>query len=379
VALLGLHLTLLLGPTVAVPAPPTVMEHLQSVEVTHSDEGRSGFQIVFGSGRSGPAGLLDHPLLTLPLLRPFNRVILIVTFNAIPRVLMDGIITDQQLLPSNEPGGSRLAVTGEDVSLMMDLEERSAEHPAQDETVIALKLIATYAQYGLIPTVLPPPVIDPPLPIERIPVQQGTDLAYLTQMARRHAYVFYVSPGPAPFTNVAYWGPPTRLDLPQRALSVNMGPDTNVENLRFRHDVLSPAFVSGEVQDRLTNQVVPVQTVASLRPPLSSQPSWLVHFPNLRRTQLRQSGLTAVQAFARAQATADASTDAVVAEGELDALRYNGLLQARGLVGLRGAGYSYDGLYYVKRVTHSITLQQYRQRFTLTREGVGSTVPAVIP
>ena len=320
-ALLGLHLTLLLGPTVAVPAPPTVIEHLQSVEVTHSDEGRSGFQIVFGSGRSGPAGLLDHPLLTLPLLRPFNRVILIVTFNAVPRVLMDGIITDQQLLPSNEPGGSRLAVTGEDVSLMMDLEERSAEHPAQDETVIALKLIATYAQYGLIPTVLPPPVIDPPLPIERIPVQQGTDLAYLTQMARRHAYVFYVSPGPAPFANVAYWGPPTRLDLPQRALSVNMGPDTNVENLRFRHNVLAPAFVSGEVQDRLTNQVVPVQTVASLRPPLSSQPSWLVHFPNLRRTQLRQSGLTAVQAFARAQATADASTDAVVAEGELDALQ----------------------------------------------------------
>ena len=252
---------------------------------------------------------------------------------------------------------------------MMDLEERSAEHPAQDETVIALKLIATYAQYGLIPIVIPPTVIDLPLPIERIPVQQGTDLDYLNQMAERHGYVFYVSPGPAPFTNVAYWGPPIRLDLPQRALSVNMGPETNVENLRFRHNVLAPAFVDGEVQDRLTNQDVPVQTFASLRPPLASLPSWLVHFPNLRRTQLRQSGLTAVQAFARAQATTDASTDAVVAEGELDALRYGGLLQARGLVGVRGAGYSYDGLYYVKRVTHSLTLEQYRQRFTLTREG----------
>ena len=34
---------------------------------------------------------------------------------------------------------------------MMDREERSAEHPAQNETLIALKLIVSYAQYGLIP------------------------------------------------------------------------------------------------------------------------------------------------------------------------------------------------------------------------------------
>ena len=67
-------------------------------------------------------------------------------------------------------------MTGEDVSVMMDLEEKSAEHPAQDETIIALKLIASYAQYGLIPVVIPPVVIDPPIPIERTPVQQGTDL-----------------------------------------------------------------------------------------------------------------------------------------------------------------------------------------------------------
>ena len=81
-----------------------MIERLQSVEVTHSDEGRSGFQITFDAGRGGPAGLLDYPLLTLPLLRPFNRVILIVTFNAMPRVLMDGIITDQQLRPATSPG-----------------------------------------------------------------------------------------------------------------------------------------------------------------------------------------------------------------------------------------------------------------------------------
>jgi hypothetical protein len=55
------------------------------------------------------------------------------------------------------------------------------------------------------------------------------------------------------------------------------------------------------------------------------------------------------------------------------------VLRARQLVGLRGAGYLHDGLYYVKRVTHSLSTGRYTQSFTLTREGVGSTVPEVSP
>jgi len=37
------------------------------------------------------------------------------------------------------------------------------------------------------------------------------------------------------------------------------------------------------------------------------------------------------------------------------------------------------GLYYVKKVTHTIKAGQYKQKFTLTREGTGSTVPVVVP
>src|SRR5215207_3711535 len=95
-----LRLSLLIGRTVAVPAPPNVVEALDTVEVTHTDEGRSGFQLTFTAGRGGVLGLLDYPLVMLPLLRPFNRVIVILTFDGAPRVLIDGIIVDQQLVPS---------------------------------------------------------------------------------------------------------------------------------------------------------------------------------------------------------------------------------------------------------------------------------------
>lgn len=375
---LGTYLSLLIGPTVPVPAPPNFMESFERARVTHDDEGRSGFQLTFRVGRTS-ADLLDYALLANPLLRTMNRVVMLVTFNAMPQVLMDGIITDQQFSPGSGPGQSTLTVTGEDVSVMMDLEERSAEHPAQPEAVIALKIIATYAQYGLIPMVIPPPSIDIPLPTERTPVQQGTDLEYLEEMAERFGYVFYVRPGPVPLTNTAYWGPPVRTGVPQRAISINMGPNSNADIPSFRYDALATTFVEGQVQDRLANQTLPVQTFASTRLPLVSQPAWATQ-PRARRRQFRQSGLNTMQAFTRAQAETDASTDRVVeVNGELDAARYEALLQPRALVGLRGAGYSYDGLYYVKSVTHNVSTGEYRQSFVLRREGLGSITPVVIP
>jgi hypothetical protein len=375
----AIRLTLLIGPTIALPAPAPLADALQSVEVTHDDAQRSGFQITFQSGRDGMFGLADYPLLRSPLLRPFNRVVLIVTMGALPRVLMDGIITHQQFDPGRQPGVASVTVTGEDVSLMMDQEEKTAEHPAQNEAMIAAKIILNYARFGMVPMVIPPISVDLPLPIERTPVQRGSDRSYLDQMAQRYGYVFYVTPGPAPLTNVAYWGPPIRVGIPQRALSTDLGAETNVESLNFQHNAQEPTLVEGEVQDRRTNQKMPVRSFASTRVPLASQPDWLVQRMNLRRVQLQSSGMSVTEAYARAQGMTDASTDTVTAEGELDALRYGDLLRARGVVGLRGAGYSHDGMYYVKRVTHTISRGSYKQRFTLTREGLGALLPVVRP
>lgn len=377
--LIGTLLTMLVGPTVPVPAPSRFMESLESVEVTHNDENRSGFQMTFKVGR-GRMDLLDYAELSGPQLQPFSRVVLLITFNAMPQVLMDGIITDQQFSPGDQPGQGRLTVTGEDVSVMMDLDERSAEHPAQPEAIIALKLIASYAQYGLIPMVIPPPTIDIPLPIERIPVQQVTDLAYLQEMAARFAYVFYVTPGPAPMTNTAYWGPPKRVGLPQRALTVNMGSSSNViGNVNFRYNGLEPAFMEGSVQDRQTGQDVPVQTMASMRIPLASKPAWASQ-SHVRTRRFRENGLNTIQAYAKAQAETDRSNDQVLtASGRLDATRYEALLKPRALVGLRGVGFSYDGFYYVKSVTHNIRRGEYYQSFNLTREGQGAVSPVVVP
>lgn len=375
-SLLGIRLTILAGPTVPLPVPPSVLESLESVEVRHTDEGRSGFEIVFQVGR-GPTDLLDYALVSNPQLRPFCRVILIVTFGVLPQVLMDGIILTQNLTPGDGPGRSKWTIKGEDVSVMMDRQEKNAEHPAQPDPVIALKIIASYAQYGLVPLVIPPPTLDVPLPIERTPTQQNTDLRYLQELAARYAYVFYITAGPAPGVNTAYWGPPVRVGLPQSALTYNMGPNSNVQTIEFQHNADDPAQVSGQVQDRMSNQTVPVRTVTTLRPPLSSQPPNPL---NARERTVRASGATVAQAFAQAQAISDASTNEVVTgSGELNTASYGGVLQARALVGVRGVGFSYDGFYYVKNVTHKISKRGYTQQFSLAREGLGALLPVVRP
>ena len=374
--LLGIRLGLLLGANVPSPPPLIVTEALEKVEVIHKEKGRSGFQLQFRIGRGSPLDLLDHRIMSS--VKGGTRVVLTVYFNAIPRVLFDGLITHQQLKPGNQPGETRLCITGEDVSSAMVYEEVYKEHAAQSEYIIVQAILGNYAKYQLIPMVIPPPLIDPPVPTERTPVQYGNDLEYLHKMADRFGYVFYVTPGPAPLSNGAYWGPPNRLGPPQPALTYNMGPASNVTRIDFTHDTTKPVQVYGAVQDRSTNSVVSIQTFSNNRVPLAlGGPTSM----NSRKVRVcPESGLTGSQALSRAQGRVDASVDNVSqVTGELDTLRYNDLLRPRSLVDVRGAGMRHDGTYYVKQVTHCIEKGSYKQEFVLSREGLGTMKFLVMP
>ena len=59
--------------------------------------------------------------------------------------------------------------------------------------------------------------------------------------------------------------------------------------------------------------------------------------------------------------------------------RAGSIVNVSSIVGLRGAGFNYDGFFYVKSVSHSIKKGEYKQRFSLTREGVGALTPVVLP
>lgn len=368
------RLMLLMGPKIAAPVPRAVIESVTAVQVTTTAGQASGFQISFAVSKQSE---LTRTMLPAGYFDPERRVIILVIVDGLPTVLMDGLVTRQDVAPSNEPGGSTLTITGEDVSLAMDLEHERACFPAMPAQVrVALICIKPrYLIYGIIPAPVPPVLLDIPNPIDKIPIQTGTDLAYLQALAAEAGYVFYIEPGPAPGTNIAYWGPEVRIGLPQPALSINMDAETNVESLSFSFD--GRARVQYTINVMLpvvkVSIPVPVPDVGLLRPPLALRPAIALRTEPLPKTAHRSPITAALLGLAR---TAQAA-DAISGQGRLDVLRYGHILKARRLVGVRGAGPAYNGLYYVKSVTHDLKPGEYKQNFTLARDGLISITPRV--
>jgi hypothetical protein len=370
----GVHLTLMIGPVVPIPVSKTVLDALTSVEVTVSDTGPSVFQLSFTlSNRS--------PLQTLFLLSggspiPLARVVIVATVNGAPNVLMDGIITNHQIVPGADAATSTLTITGEDLTAVMNLQDFSGfPFPAVPAEGRVALLIAKYAIYGILPLVIPSVLVDVPIPTNLIPSQQGTDLEYINELADRVGYVFYIEPGPVPGANVAYWGPQIKVGVPQPALNINMDAHTNVESLSFTFDNQSKGLPTVFIYDEISKAVIPIPIpdITPLNPPLGLIPP----IPLKLRPVHGVAKYTPPRAIMIGMAKAAKWSDAVKGEGSLDVLRYGRPLKARSLVGVRGAGLAFDGLHYVSSVTHKIKRGEYKQSFKLVRNGLISTLPQV--
>lgn len=371
----GIYLTLMIGPGVPIPAPRFVVEALTSAAVHTSTTGPTVFELSFTLGKSSV-------LQTIFLLAggggpaPPLRVILVVTVNGEKDVIVDGIMTDCQTNPGSVGQPSTLTIRGTDLTAVMNLIPFDGfPYPAVPVEGRVLLVLAKYAVFGMIPMVIPRVVPDVDNPLEHVPRHQGTDLAYLKHMADEAGYVFFVEPGPVPGTNRAYWGPEIKVGVPQPALTMNSDFETNVDDISFtfRNDGQVMPIVM--VQEPVTKipLPIPIPDVSLINPPLGLIPPLPRRFEILDDTAKR----SIPQAILLGLGRSGRSADSVTGSGTLDVLRYGRPLKARRLVGVRGAGLPYDGLYYVTSVRHSIKRGEYKQSFTLSRNGLISTVPRV--
>src|SRR5690242_19088122 len=100
---------LMTGTYVPRPVPQSVIDALTAVEVTTTAGQASGFQLIFAVSKDS---VINRGLLPAGLLDPGTRAIIVVIANGLPTVLMDGLITQQALTPSSDPGASTLTLTG---------------------------------------------------------------------------------------------------------------------------------------------------------------------------------------------------------------------------------------------------------------------------
>ncbi len=175
--------------------------------------------------------------------------------------------------------------------------------------------------------------------------------------------------------NVAYWGPEIKVGVPQPALNMNMDTYDNVESLSFTFDAEKKRLPVIMIQEPITKAPIPIPVpdITPLNPPLGLIPPFPKHIEFISET----ADLNPLQAAVIGLTKAAKSSDAVFGSGTLDVTRYGRILKARQLVGVRGAGTAFDGLYYVTEVKHKIKRGEYKQDFKLARNGLVSTLSNV--
>jgi hypothetical protein len=370
----GFYLTLMMGGFNASPVAQPVIDALSEVTVSSTVGAQGGFQLKFTLGKNS----VVQQMLNSGSFNPRQRVIIAVTVNGQTEVLMDGIITKQELAPSSAPGKSVLAITGLDLTALMDfIDLTGIPYPAFPEFVIVEAILAKYAVLGVVPVALPASIPTFENPLERFIKQVGTDYAFVSNLARHTGAVFYLDPGPKPGRSLAYFGPDISklFGGPQPAMSINLDANTNIDSLSFSYDgTLATQYLVTILEPNTKIPIpIPVPNIDLLKAPLAANAP----------TPLRSQQLVPIAnespagAALAALASLFQTVDVITGSGQLDVLRYGQIFKARQLAQVRGAGNYYDGKYYVKSVTHNIKRGEYKQSFVLSRGGTGSSVSSV--
>ena len=369
----GIDLSVLFGPGIPIPAPREVVEALESVTIEdNAGETQSGFDLVFNVEKESPLNTIF--LLAGGAMLPILRVALVATINGRATSLINGVVTRAEISPGRggEPG--KLKVMGKDLTAAMELFDFSGlPYPAMPPVARVALILAKYAWLGVIPQLIPS-LEGPPLPTEKIPRHQDSDLAYIRALAAEAGYTFFMKPGPAPATSFAYWGPEIRFGEVQPAITVDSGVATNAEELSFTFDKDGTEIPIVFIQNALTKAPIPIPIPeVPFMPPLGAIPPLPPKVTRLTGT----ARLNPFEAVVRGFAFAAQHSNAVRGSGTIDVLRYGRVLQARALVGVRGAGAAYDGVHYVDSVTHELSRGSYKQSFTLKRGGLLPTQASV--
>jgi phage protein D len=343
------------------PAPAELIESFQSLDVDTSVDAGSTFTLVVGITQSAR----DWTVLEKDLFKPLTPVgirVKVATGNSV--LVLNGYVSNQRVVYSDQPGSSALHVDGMDASLLMNLEERVKAWQDQSDSKIATEIFGNHKLDTDVTTTSA--VLSDP---EGTTIQRGSDIRFLRRLARRNGFECYVRPGTP--KDIGVFAPPRLDGRPQAVLSVAMADETNVSDFSVRYEMTGPTAAESRALDVSKKAVEQGSiTTASLRalgksaaldrlktkPLLIASDTALIHGSDLKRN---------------AQAIVDRSTWVVVAEGEVG--QAVGVLQPGGVANVRGVGTLFNGSYYVTRVHHRVDQSSYRQRFEGRRNAVEAT------
>lgn len=348
------------------PAPTDVVGAVQAIEVDRSVEVASVFQLQLGITQSAVG---DWTILERDYFRPLAPVTVRVANQlGVPEALINGFVSRTRIRYSEDPSQSVLEVTGMDATLQMNLQEKVMAWPNMPDHAIAS---AIFPQYALVPQVqtTSPQLVEP----EGTTTQRGTDIRFLRRLARRNGFHCYVQPEPLTGLDQGFFQPPSIVPgVADAVINVSLGLDSNVREFSVDYDMTRPTAVVSAGLDIRTKAPQPGLAPASTRLPMGAEPSLTRVIPPPSIRPVGTGLMSAGELQTAAQAVADESSMALVAQGTVDDAV--GILRPGGSVNVRGVGRLFNGSYYVTRVSHQISRDEgHVQRFTASRNAVTMT------
>ena len=215
--------------------------------------------------------------------------------------------------------------------------------PAMPPAVRVLVALAKYAAFGCFPMGDPERARGHSDPDRADPRHQGTDYAYL-RSPTRWATSFIHRPGSRARRQQGVLGAGDRAGAPQPALNLALdGPHNNVKNLSFEFDKERKELPILLIRSR-SARTDPIPIVGRHSTRRSARCRRCRQDHALKDTAKMNPLLAAMRRIAYA----GKHSDSVFGTGTLDVARYGHVLPgSRQLVGVRGAGEAFDGLYYV--------------------------------
>jgi hypothetical protein len=350
-----------------VPLLPPFMSALAGIEVETSVDAASVLRLRFTLSRNF-MGDWDPPV--ADVFRPLVPVTVAVSSGPpLPETLINGYVREVRQEGRGAASGTTAEVVAMDATAtLMNLIEQPMPHPNMDPATIATII---FGRYAITPLPLPTP---PTRTIaDTTTIQRGTDGRMLREMARALAYECYLQPDPITGLDAGHFHPPLTTVPPQGVLSVDFGTATNLVDFAVTYDTLQPTSAVSAEADPRSGVPVPAPAVAPLLPPEGLEPTlFRVIPPRISRPTARDAANPA-ELFRQNQAIVDRSSRALTAIGTVDAVKYGRVLRPGLPVLVRGAGRAYSGVWYVTRVSHSISTGAWTQSFTATRNALGLT------
>lgn len=303
-------------------------------------------------------------------LKPYTNVAVVITPQDGPtECIFDGYVLSHKIHLQSGITASTLEVSGQDSSVLMQLEEKAREFAGLTHGAVANTV---FGEYGFTPGSRNTDD-DSPAATEdtHTLMQRGSDADFLQRLARRTGRWCRVVSGEQPGALTGVFEVPDTKAEPVVVLDLNDPAKSQVSGLDFVWDVARPTRVAAEQASLSETDPIVADTSDGALALLGARGLQAFAGNGRTRTVMLTAAADDHELPGRARAVLRDAGWFARCEGTTNLALTKTVLRVGTVVAIEGVGRLLTGDYLVKTVRHTITAHKHEMAFTLVRNALG--------